>query len=153
MRHEVKTLDDLDPVMRSIRAMHEIKGHIDVIIKEHSETRRTAQNGLMWQWLTDIGNATGESKERLHEIYKEKFLCNIFIRDDPGYAEMALAIKAVRATSEAHYKALKREVVKLTSTTKCSVKQMSEYLNAIKEHATFGGLRINLTEPSMQGLV
>ena len=149
---EVKTLDDLDAVMRSIRTMHDIKGHIDVIVREHMETRRAQQNSLLWMWLTEIGNATGETKERLHEVYKEKFLCYIFVRDDPEYAEMAMAIKAVKATSEAHYKALKREVVKLTSTTKCSVKQMSEYLSAIKEHAVTG-LRISLTEPSMQGLI
>jgi len=148
----VETLDDLDTTLRVIRSMLELKGKVEVIVREHKIDRSADQNSLMWLWLTEIGNSTGESKEKLHEVYKEKFLCSIFIRDDPEYAEMAQAIKLVKAHSEPDYLALKKQVVAMTSTTKCSVPQMREYLSAIKQHAVVG-LRITLTEPSLQGLV
>lgn len=115
-------------------------------------SRSAAQNALMWKWFTEIGQHTGQEKEEVADAYKERFLCHIFIRDDPGYAEMAMAIRTVRESDRASYTALRREVIRLTSSTKCSVAQMREYLDSIHRHATTE-LGVRLTEPELKGLV
>ncbi len=152
-RFVVEGLDDLDTVAWAIRNELDItKKPVEVRIGPPKIDRSAEQNSLMWLWLTEIGNATGHSKDEMHRFYKEKFLISIFVRDDPDYAEMAAAIKAVKAVGARQHKALRDQVIELTSTTKCSVGQMKEYLNEIKRHAVID-LRINLTEPSLRGLI
>jgi len=152
MRITVETLDDLDRVLLIARRQFELSGPQDVIVKDHQNSRSLAQNNLLWKWLGEISKETGQSDTDLHDIYKEKYLCGIFIRDDEEYAEMAHAVKLVKDVDPAKYKSLRKWVIAETSTTNCSVKQFTEYLNKIKEHAVVG-LRITLTEPSMQGLI
>lgn len=152
MQITINNLDDLDRVLLIARRQFEISGPQDVIVRDHESSRSINQNSLMWKWLGEISKETGQPQEDLHEHYKERFLCNIFTRDDPEYAAMAHAVKLVKNVDPVKYAALKKWVVSETSTTKCTVKQMTEYLNKIKEHAVVG-LRFTLTEPSMRGLI
>ncbi len=149
---EVKTLDDLDIVLRVARAMFDLKGKVEVLIKELKLDRSLEQNALYWKWLSVIAAETGHSKEEMAEIYKGKFLIAIFARDDPEYAEMAHAIKQVKQQSPKDYQAIRTQVIKMTSTTKCNVTQMREYLNLIDRHAGTE-LNIRLPLPEHQGLV
>lgn len=151
-RMTITCLDDMDPVFRGIRSMLEIKGKLDVFFRPFKVDRSTEQNALYWLWMTEIANHTGSTKEEMAEYYKEKFLLGIFYRDDPEYAEMADSIKAIKEHSEADYQSIRKQVIALTSTTKCSVKQMREYLNNIKVHAVTE-VRANLTMPELQGLI
>lgn len=115
-----------------------------VKILDWTGQRTAAQNRLLWRWNTEIGKHFGLEKEDCHELLKEKFLCNIFVRDDPGYAKMAAAIRAVKKMDRENYGILKAEVVRLTSTTNCSPVQMAEYLTSIKRWALHNGVIITI---------
>ena len=117
-----------------------------VIIKEYKRNRSLEQNALYWKWLTVIGAELGMTKEETHEQMKRRFLRVIFMRDDEGFLEMILAIRKVHDDIA---EPLKREVIKLMSTTQASVKQMSEYLDDINNFAA--GLDIRLPAPEERG--
>jgi hypothetical protein len=154
MKYILTCRADILNAIFDIQDLLDKEGPLELTIQSTVLDRSLEQNRLMWLWYTEIGKSTGQEKEELHEAYKEKFLCNIFIRDDPGYAEMALAIRDLRETGAKHYTSLKKKVVQMTSTRppQCSMKQMSEYLGCIHRHATVE-LGIKLTEPSMKGLI
>lgn len=104
--------------------------------------RTAAQNRLLWKWNTEIGKGHNLIPEECHLMLKEKYLCNIFKRDDPGYAKMAQALIEIRHKPQYHI--LKQEVIRLTSTTNCSPVQMTEYLTKIKMHAFEHGIPITI---------
>lgn len=115
----------------------------EVIIREAKRDRSADQNALYWQWLTIIGSELGMTKDELHEQCKSRHLVPIFTRDNEDYAAMVAAVQAVRSQGMiAEADALWSQVVRMTSTTDCSVRQMTEYLNEIERGA--GGLGIRL---------
>jgi hypothetical protein len=121
----------------------------EVVIREHVKDRSAEQNALYWKWLTVIGNELGESKEDLHERYKDKFLVNIYERDNPDYAEMIQSLRNVwRNDMKAEAVNLRKKIVALTSTTTATVKQMTEYMTCIEHDAA--GLAIRLPQPELQ---
>jgi hypothetical protein len=111
----------------------------EVIIRPYKVDRSAAQNAYYWRILTIIGADLGLTKEEAHETFKERFLVPIFCRDDQGYADMYRAVVEAR-------NGLAKEVVKLTSTTKCNVAQMTEYLNDIKHEAANLGIRLPMED-------
>ena len=113
----------------------------DVAIKPHKADRSTLQNSYYWRVLTIIGSDLGMTKDEMHDVYKEKFLVPIFTRDDEGYAEMVDAIK-----DSDRQDVLTREMLRLTSTTQCTVKQMSELIDDIQHHAASLGIRLPAPE-------
>lgn len=104
------------------------------------EVRRTAQNQLYWQILTDLQDTqvnavAGTSKEEWHRSFKFDFLAPIYIRDCQSYALMFSALETVlNSLGRAVYENLLDGIVDETSTTKATVAQFSEYLNAIIQH-------------------
>ena len=105
----------------------------EIEIREWKKNRLAAQNSLLWKWLTVIASELGESKEDVHARYKEKLLVPILRRDDPDFAAMIGSVNAVHASGmKAEALALKREIVRLTSTTQMNVHQFTEYLNDIE---------------------
>lgn len=105
----------------------------EIIIREHKRNRSLEQSALMWQWLTVIGNELGESKESVHERMKDKFLVNIYERDNEEYAEMIQSLRAVwQSGMQKEAIDLRKKIVALTSTTTATVKQMTEYLHCIE---------------------
>ena len=110
-----------------------------VEIRPHKKNRSEQQNRYYWAIITIVAADLGLSKEEMHEEYIERFLVPIFIRDDSGYAEMVEAVVAADS-------GLMRQVVRLTSTTQCSVKQFGEYLDEIKHNAFDLGIRLPLIE-------
>jgi hypothetical protein len=118
----------------------------DVVIKPHKSDRSAAQNALYWKWMTEIGNHDGDMKEEVAERYKDKFLVQIFERDDKEYGEMIQTLRNVYSSgAKKDALTLRKKVVKLTSTTNCNVEQMKEYLNFIEMDAASRG--IELTRP------
>jgi len=148
----IKSLADMDKVHTICRVHIDQGKPLEVVIREPRVDRSLEQNRLLWKWLTIIAAELGHTKEEMHEIYKEKFLIGIFVRDDLEYAKMASAIKMVQQQSEADYQSIRKQVIALTSTRKCSVKQMTEYLNSIQRHAQ-GDLDIRLPLPEHKGLI
>ena len=115
----------------------------EIIIRPWKRDRSAEQNSYYWKILTVIGNDLGNTKDEQHCIYKRMFLVPIFTRDDSEYAEMIGAIDAMRKQHLGLVcDVLDREIVKLTSTTQANVKQMSEYIDDIQNHATSLGIRL-----------
>jgi hypothetical protein len=118
----------------------------EIEIREYKKDRSKDQNALYWKWLTVIGNELGETKEDVHERYKDKFLVHIYERDCPDYADMIQGLRAVwRHGMEKEALSLKKRVVELTSTSTATVKQMTEYLDSIEHDAA--SLAIRLPHP------
>lgn len=110
-----------------------------VAIRPHKRNRSADQNAYMWLIETIMGESIGLTKDAMHELHKQEFLAPIFIRDDPGYAEMYFSVEA---TPEPHKTALKRWVINKTSTTQANVAQMSEFIDSIKQQAAELGIRL-----------
>jgi hypothetical protein len=118
----------------------------EFVIHEYKKDRSGEQNRLYWQWLTIIGNELGESKEVLHERYKDKYLVNIYERDNPEYGEMVQSLRAVyQQGMKVEAVNLRKRIVALTSTTTATAKQMSEYMESIEHDAA--SLAIRLPHP------
>jgi hypothetical protein len=127
----IKTPKDRARAVEEINSLPEDKRWL-VKITDWTGQRTAAQNKLLWKWNTEVGEHYGDTKRDAHLMLKELFLCHIFIRDDPGYAAMAAAIKKVKGEDFESYLALKKKVLELTSTTDCNPAQMVEYLTSIK---------------------
>ena len=121
-----------------------------VEIKQFREKRSLSQNALQWDLLTAMQNTrinehAGTTKEEWHEIMKGRFLVTIFERDNPDYA---LMIENVRGVYKAGLKEealnMRKDIVKLTSTRDCSVKQMTEYLECIMHWCNQRGIAYRL---------
>ena len=121
--------------MMPIEPLHE------VIVREHKKDRSAAQNSLYWYWLTMIGGEWGLTKDEVHKHYKAQLLVRIYERDDPEYGAM---IESVRKVSQSGMKDdaqhLMNMIVDLTSTTKATVKQFTEFLNDIEKDAMGKGI-------------
>lgn len=111
-----------------------------VRISTQDEKRSLAQNRIYWKWCTQAANAWGDDKESVHFDFKRRFLLRIFYRDDSEYAQMCDALRALEKADIGRYKAIAPEVIKLTSTTKATTKQMTEYLDDIYRFCYVQGL-------------
>ena len=110
-----------------------------VEIRPHKKSRSEHQNRYYWAIITIIAGDLGLTRDEMHDEYKERFLLPIFVRDDAGYAAMVNAVMAADS-------GLLRQVVALTSTAQCNVKQFGEYLDEIKHNAFSLGIRLPALE-------
>lgn len=117
-----------------------------VVIDQKQDDRSTAQNRLYWMWLGQIERKNGTDKDQLHYEFKKKFLIYIYRRDDQDFAEMCHAIAKVKQSEPDEYETIGKQVIRLCSTTKLSVKQMTEYLNYVHDFAVTQ-LGVHLTVP------
>lgn len=113
-----------------------------VTITNKQEDRSNAQNRLYWKWMTQFADYVGSTKEAQHLFFKRRFLISIFKRDDAEYSQMCASISALKQNECEEYKAIANHVIKLTSTKKCSVKQMNEYLNQIEAFCLMHGAKL-----------
>ena len=113
----------------------------EVIIRPHKKDRTVAQNSLMWLWITHMAGETGETKDEVHKRLKKQHLIYIYERDDPEYAAMVKAIRDVyKSGMKAEAQQLIDHIADLTSTTKATVEQFTEYLNDIDQGALSAGI-------------
>jgi hypothetical protein len=120
---------------------------MEVVIREHKKNRSLDANACYWKWLTVIGAELGESKDELHERFKEKWLVSIYERDDPDFAEMLQSLRAVyRQGMKTEALALRKRIVALTSTTTATVAQMAEYMQSVEHFAAETGIRLPFPE-------
>lgn len=80
---------------------------------------------------------------------KCRYLCPIFMRDDPGYAEMVSVLNDIKDIDG--YAELRDGVINLTSTTKASAAQFSEYLAKIERFCHGLGIVLR-TDPGLYRL-
>lgn len=119
----------------------------EVVIRGHKKDRSALQNSYYWLILTVIGNALGESKEDIHERYKDKYLVNIFERDDPDYAAMVQSLREVwKQGMKKEAVSLRKSIVSFTSTTTANVAQMNEYLHCIEMSAAELAIKLPFPE-------
>ena len=128
-----------------MKALEENKP-LRVVIDQKQEDRSTAQNRLYWMWLGQIEKKNGTHKYQLHFEFKKKFLVFIYRRDDQEFAETCKAIAMLKQNECEEYRVIAEQVIRLCSTTKLSVKQMTEYLNCVHDF-TVTKLGIHLTVP------
>ena len=117
-----------------------------VRIDQKQDDRSTAQNRLYWMWLGQIEKKNGTHKDQLHFEFKKKFLIFIYRRDDQEFAETCKAIAMLKQNECEEYRVIAEQVIRLCSTTKLNVKQMTEYLNCVHDF-TVTQLGIHLTVP------
>lgn len=117
-----------------------------VVIDQKQEDRSTAQNRLYWMWLGQIEKKNGTHKDQLHFEFKKKFLVFIYRRDDQEFAETCKAIAMLKQNECEEYRVIAEQVIRLCSTTKLSVKQMTEYLGYVHDFAVVK-LGVHLTVP------
>ena len=113
-----------------------------VRIDQKEDDRSTAQNRLYWMWLGQIEKVTGQCKNDLHIHFKRNKLIRIYYRDDQQYAEMCDAIKVLQKNEQAEYQAIADSVIRMTSTTNMTTKQMTEYLNYIHDFAVKQNIKL-----------
>jgi len=119
----------------------------EIIIRKHKKDRSLEQNSLLWKWLTIIANELGTSKEEQHEFFKDKFLVNIYQRDNPDYADMVQTLREVwKQGMREEALSLRKRIVALTSTTTATVAQMAEYLNCIEMAAAELAIKLPFPE-------
>jgi len=108
----------------------------EIVIREHKKDRSASQHSLYWLWMTVIANELGETKDDIHLRSKKMFLVPIFERDDPeGYGKMIAAVRLIHKLDlKTSAKTLASQIVKLTSTTDCTVAQFTEMLNDIEKY-------------------
>ena len=97
-------------------------------------------------WLGQIEKKTGQDKDSLHYEFKKRFLIYIYRRDDQEFAETCSAIAMLKQNECEEYRVIAEQVIRLCSTTKLSVKQMTEYLNYVHDFAVTQ-LHVHLTVP------
>lgn len=107
--------------------------YVSIFWADDDKLRSLNQNRIYWQYLTNISQHTGISKDSLHKDFKRQFLAKILARDDKAYRACFDSIKHAKAyLSDSEYQQLAMGVASLISTTKANVKQMGEYLNDIE---------------------
>lgn len=111
---------------------------------DDDKARSLAQNRLYWLWIGQLEKQTGQD---LHLYFKRLFLSKIYAKDDGEFAEMAESIARCKGLiDDWQYESLAMGVIKQISTTKASVKQMSEYLNKIELWAFGQGLTLTIPQ-------
>lgn len=147
MKTAVFTIKDHSDITKTISYLHsnytqanfENKPLI-VEIRPETRDRSKAQNRLYWKWLHEIHRKTGNDEDQLHFEFKKKFLIGILKRDDKDYADMCLAISALKQSESEQFEAIANGVIRETSTIRMDTAQFTEYLNLIEAFAlkTFG---------------
>ena len=117
-----------------------------VRINQTPDERSAAQNRLYWKWIGEIRRKTGQDEDSLHYEFKKKFLIYIYRRDDQQFAETCNAIAMLKQNECEEYRVIAEQVIRLCSTTKLTVKQMTEYLNYVHDFAVTQ-LNVFLTVP------
>jgi hypothetical protein len=137
------------------RAIHVLR-HIEISaeapvqlkVSAWKRNRSVDQNRLYWKWLSimapDLGYA---STADLHDALKLKFCVPLLILSDEDYAAGVIALKSSLARAEDEEAlTLRRFVVRLTSTSALSVKQMTQYLEAIEVFASEMGITLTVND-------
>ena len=114
-------------------------------IVDRDTKRSSQQNRLMWMWIHDICDYTGDEPHELHERLKNLFAKPIFMRDDESYNDMVLAVRDLNDLGmTSHYERISKKIIELTSTTKFSVKQMAEYLDKVSCYGVSKGVGLRI---------
>lgn len=146
-----KAPDDLDDLLPRIIRTWDGKKPIDIEWRIASSDKSARQNRLYWKWMTEIEQATGNDREYMHRYFKNKYLSGIYMRDNGEYAKTVASVNRLKEFGmEYDYRRLRDYVIKSTSITTATMKQMAEYMTLIKHDVITHG--IVLTDPAFMGI-
>lgn len=116
-------------------------GTVEVLIRPYHKDRSYEQNRLYWKWIGVIIDEleSEDTKKSIHEAFKHMFLVPLLSRDSERFFNL------MKIVNEQGTKEDQTELISALSTTRLSVKQMTEYLNEIEKHAA--SLSIVLPQP------
>ena len=144
---------EIQPCLAWMKELFTLHGSLEVSVSTEGQSRSVKQNRLLWMWNGELASHLGLFKDEVHEILKRRFAVPIFTRDDPDYAAMVSAVKAVRKQGMTkHAEALAKEISRLTSTVDFKMPQMSEYLHDIEHYAAEGGAALTFPEDLYEGI-
>lgn len=146
--------DDIKDVVSACTALLVFDKKHAVHIHPYKTTISERQRKLYWTWIDLLADFIGEDKDRMHWIYKEKFLVGIFKRREDGeYAGVLdAANKAYSRGDMKEFSILKKFIISKTSIMETLVTEMAEYLTLIDRQAA-GELSFNLPHPEDQKLL
>jgi len=104
--------------------------NVIVTIEKAKDKRSLQQNALYWEWMSIIGEYVGETKEKMHLIFKRQFLYKKFPALDKDVFLNYLATQEVDATS----------------TKKLNMREMKEYMDNVNAQAKELGIILPLPE-------
>lgn len=102
-----------------------------ISVSEKDEDYTSKQRRLYFSWMTQFAKHQGDDQNSVHSDFKKRFLIAIYRRDDAGFNQMCESIAALKESEPEQYRAIAEGVIRLTSITKASKSQMSEYMNEI----------------------
>ena len=117
------------------------------------DQRISAQNRLMWAWLTDMSNTTvnelsGNTVDDWHLMMKKRFLARIYERDCNDFAVMMQSVRKVRNEGmKAEALVMWDFIAKELSTTRATVRQFAEYLTCIERFCSEKGIWLRTDVP------
>lgn len=114
MDYKITTPKDREVIKSVIDKLPEGKRY-DVSVKLHRERRTLDQNRLYFLWLACISDETGQSKDDLHDYFKQAYL---------GFSRRSVIVGSVE-----------QQVYVSPTTTALNTKQFTDYLNQIQVFA------------------
>jgi len=111
-----------------------------VIAEPIEETRRDAQNRLMWLWNGQIGNELGHSPDYVHGETKLIVGVPMWLANEKLYKRTAFVCEVLSRVVEYRHKVA--VAYDMLRTKNLSVKLFAEYLNAVDMHYAEKGLAL-----------
>jgi hypothetical protein len=151
---DMRTLTDLDIVLRVGRDHLEKHGECRVVIKHIEETLTDAQRAYHWVLSGIIGADTGATKNDQHKYFKEHFLLNIYINDPENHPESIGVVdhmQVVKKNCPEQYQYVRGLVLKgvsLKDATKTNLMELlTEEINFANQH------QVRIPLPPRSGLI
>lgn len=98
---------------------------------------------LYWSWIGAISKHHEENRDRVHRLYKEKFLLGIYIANREHHTDLydlVAHMKSVREESPDHYQYIREFVINRVSHKEATNSDMVEYLRKIEADAIGDGV-------------
>ena len=80
--------------------------NIVIEVREAKNIRTNAQNKLWWKWMDVIANETGNNKQEIHSILKNKFL----LKEEMIDGEIHQGLKSTTTLSKEEFSKLTKDV-------------------------------------------
>lgn len=123
-------------------------GAVEVVIREHQENRRDAQNRLMWHWNREIAQQKKFSSKWAHGVSKLEMLLPLMFEwgaEDPEIMGRAEFIREVMSHIPA-YKVKVGVAFDMVRSRDLSVVRFAQYLTEKERHWTEDGVRLTTSE-------
>ena len=119
---------------------------IIVKVSTKNEEITNAQRRLYWFWVTQFANHVGNDKDEQHHDFKRRFLIALYRRDDAGFAAMCDSIAKLKTSEPEEFQSIGDQVIRLTSITKATKYQMTEFMDSIYRFCSAQGCGLRVPD-------